>query len=132
MFFSLQVKSNDDDFGWGVVLNFQKKANQKVNLALHLYFLILTFLDACYLFCYNYVNSGLQQPSSDFFCWGGISMFPCIVFKFCYWQQTQRKWNRNQSWNQKNLLTLVSMRQNSMFRNSKWQKAVMFSVLNLR
>ena len=37
-FFSLQVKSNDDDFGWGVVLNFQKKANQKVNLALHLHF----------------------------------------------------------------------------------------------
>ena len=26
-----QVKSNSDDFGWGVVLNFQKKANQKVN-----------------------------------------------------------------------------------------------------
>ena len=26
-----QVKSNNDDFGWGVVLNFQKKANQKVN-----------------------------------------------------------------------------------------------------
>ena len=26
-----QVKSNTDDFGWGVVLNFQKKANQKVS-----------------------------------------------------------------------------------------------------
>ncbi|CAH3186779.1 unnamed protein product, partial [Porites evermanni] len=25
----IQVKSNSDDFGWGVVLNFQKKANQK-------------------------------------------------------------------------------------------------------
>lgn len=25
----IQVKSNDSDFGWGIVLNFQKKANQK-------------------------------------------------------------------------------------------------------
>ena len=27
-----KVKHNDMDFGWGCVLNFQKKANQKVHI----------------------------------------------------------------------------------------------------
>ena len=27
----MQVKNEDDDFGWGVVINFRKKANQKMS-----------------------------------------------------------------------------------------------------
>jgi len=31
MHLTLQVESPEDDYGWGCVVNFQKKANQKVS-----------------------------------------------------------------------------------------------------
>ena len=31
----VRVEHDDEDFGWGCIVNFQKKANQKVSCLLH-------------------------------------------------------------------------------------------------
>lgn len=73
-----QVKNEGDDFGWGVVVNFSKKSNVKVNFALEELWGVSNFMSSHFSFlspsdCYllqlnnNNNNNRLNFKSSHSF-----------------------------------------------------------------